>query len=278
MHPVVIYYVIGLHYKKESAMKTPQHGCSFGFIRFFHLGIVFLTVTLAGTAAYAQVSSSSDFNPRKPKAFAGGRIGFNIPKAGSDLYDMVTSELTLKKSDFRAAVFGGEFGIPVSSHFAVVAGFEYSSSRTKSESRHFVEDNGDPIEQTTQLSQFPITATLRYYPVKTGEFVGSFAWIPTRLNPYIGGGGGALGYSFNQSGRFVDKSNMNIFSTTLKSDDWTPTAHIAGGIDINLTPRIFVNGEARYSWASATLSNAFTGFDPIDLSGVRILGGIYFRF
>ena len=259
-------------------MKTPQNGCSFGFIRLFRLGIMFSTVVFAATTAHAQVSSSSDFSPRKPKVFVGGHIGFNVPKADSDIYDMVTSELTLEKSDFRAAGFGGTFGVPVSSHFAVVAGFEYSRSKTKSESRDYVENNGDPIEQTTQLSQFPFTATLRYYPGKTGEFVGSYAWIPTRLNPYIGAGGGVLGYSFSQSGRFVDKSTMNIFKDSFKSEGWTPTAHIAGGIDFNLTPRIFVNGEARYSWARADLSNDFTGFDPIELSGVRILGGIYFRF
>jgi opacity protein-like surface antigen len=259
-------------------MKTLQHGCSFGFIRFFCTGIMFFMVVLTTTAAHAQVISSSDFNPRKPKVFAGVQIGFSAPKAGSDVYDMMTRELTLKKSDFRAAAFGGGLGVPISSHFAIVAGFEYSRSRTKSEFRDYVEDNGDPIEQTTTLSQIPITATFRYYPGKTGEFVGSYAWIPTRLNPYIGGGGGALVYSLNQSGRFVDKSTMNIFSTTLKSEDWTPTIHIVGGIDVNLTTRIFVNGEVRYSWARANLSNAFTGFDPIDLSGVRTTGGIYFRF
>jgi len=239
---------------------------------------MFFVLVLAATSAHAQVSSSSDFNPRKPKAFAGGYIGFNVPKAGSDVFDMMTKELTLEKSDFRTAVFGGDFGFPVSTHFAIVAGFEYSRSKTKSESRGFVEDNGDPIEQTTRFSLYPITATLRYYPGKTGEFVGSYAWIPTRLNPYIGAGGGAVGYNIHQSGRFVDNSNMNIFSTTLNSDGWTSTAHIAGGIDINLTPRIFVNGEARYSWAHADLSTSFTGFDPIDLSAVRISGGIYFRF
>jgi len=259
-------------------MKASQDRCSFGFIRFFRLGVMFFSVVFASTPAHAQIYSSSDFNPRKPKAFAGGYIGLDVPKAGSDVYDMVTRELTLEKSDFRAALFGGDFGVPVSSHFAIVGSFEYSRSKTKSESRDYVEDNGDPIEQTTQLSRYPITATLRYYPGKTGEFAGSYAWIPTRLNPYIGGGGGALGYTLNQSGSFVDKSTMNIFRTSLKSDGWTPTIHITGGIDINLTPRIFVNGEARYSWARADLSKDFTGFDPIDLSGVRIRGGIYFRF
>ena len=259
--------------------QSPQHRRSLGFTRFLRLsGALFIVLAFANTVAYAQVRSSSDFNPSKPKVFVGGHIGLSIPKAESDIYDMVIRELTLEKSDFRAAAFGLDFGVPIASHFAIVAGFEYSRSTTRSESRGYVEDNGDPIEQTTQFDRYPITATLRYYPGKTGEFAGSYAWIPTRLNPYIGGGGGALYYDLHQYGRFVDTSTMNIFSTTLKSNGWTPTIHVAGGMDINLTPRIFVNGEFRYSRARADLSNSFTGFDPIDLSGVRILGGIYFRF
>ena len=259
-------------------MKIQQHWCSFGVSRFCSLGVLFFTVTFANTVAYAQVRSSSDFNPRKPKVFVGGHIGLSAPKAGSDVYDMMTRELTLEKSDFRAVAFGGDFGVPISSLFSVVAGFEYSRSTPKTESRDYIESNGDPIVQTTQFRLLPITMTFRYYPGKTGEYVGSYAWIPTRLNPYIGVGGGALGYNLRQSGRFVDKTSLNIFSMALKSNGWTPTMHVAGGMDINLTPRIFVNGEARYSWARADLSNDFTGFDPIDLSGIRILGGIYFRF
>jgi len=78
-------------------MKTLLHR----FIPFSRLGIMFLSVVLINTAAHAQVSSSSDFNPRKPKAFAGVNIGFNAPKADSDVYDIITSELTLEKSDCR---------------------------------------------------------------------------------------------------------------------------------------------------------------------------------
>jgi len=112
-----------------------------------------------------------------------------------------------------------------------------------------------------------------------GETAGSYAWIPTRFNPYVGGGIGVLHYSFSQSGRFVNSTSLIIFDATLKSDGFTNTEHIVGGIDINLSPRIFVNAEGRYSWASADLSqDDFPGFHPIDLAGVRLLGGIYFRF
>jgi hypothetical protein len=191
---------------------------------------------------------------------------------------MITRELTLQKSDFRAATFGGDLGIPIRSHFATILSFEYSRSTTNSESRDFVESNGDPIAQITRLTQVPITATLRYYPRKMGETAGSYAWMPTRLNPYLGAGVGILHYSVSQSGRFVDRQNLNIFDDSLKSEGFTDTEHLVGGIDISLTPRIFVNAEGRYSWASGGLSNDFTGFQPIDLSGFRLLGGIYFRF
>jgi hypothetical protein len=223
-------------------------------------------------------SSASGFSLHKPRIFFGGHIGFSMPRADSDLFGMVTRELTLNTSDFRAATFGGDFGVPFASHFAAVVSFDYSRSSTNSESRGFVESNGDPIVQTTRLSQVPVTATIRYYPMKMGESVGSYAWMPARLNPYIGGGVGVLHYNFSQSGRFVDTTNLNIFTTSLKSSGFAATEHIAGGIDISLSSLIFVNGEARYSWAKANLGKDYGGFHPIDLAGFRILGGMYFRF
>jgi opacity protein-like surface antigen len=227
---------------------------------------------------------------RKPLVFVGGHIGFFLPRAGTgsepgcearkdcDIYDMITRELTLSRGDFRSVAFGGDLGIPIGSHFAAVIGLEYSRSTTNSESRDYVEDNGDPIAQTTRMSQTPLTVTLRYYPRNMGESVGSYAWMPTRLNPYIGGGVGILHFAFAQYGRFVDKNSLSIFSEEFKSSGFTATEHLAGGMDVSLTPRMFVNGEARYSWANAKLSNDFTGFKPMDLAGFRLLGGLYFRF
>lgn len=226
----------------------------------------------------ASVSSASGFALGRPRVFLGGHLGLFAPRADSDLYDMITRELTLDKSDFRAAAVGGDFGIPFASHFAAVVSLGYSRSTSRSESRDFIESNGDPITQTTRLSQVPLTVTLRYYPRKLGETVGSFAWIPTRLNPYLGAGAGILHYDFSQYGRFVDRNTLDIFDADLKSSGLTDTEHVAAGMDISLTPRVFVNGEARYSWAGADLSGDFTGFQPIDLGGFRLLGGVYFRF
>ncbi|HSW40348.1 MAG TPA: hypothetical protein VLL97_12745 [Acidobacteriota bacterium] len=247
----------------------------FGFIPMITAVLVSL-VFLSSTAA--PLAAGEGFRINRPKVFLGAHIGLNAPRAGSDLFDMVTRELTLEKNDFRSAAFGFDFGVPVGSHFAAVISFNYSRATPQSESRDFVEESGDPISQTTRFSQMPITASLRYYPWKTGETVGSYAWIPTRVLPYVAGGAGFLHYHFSQKGSFVDRETLAIFSTELISKGYSPVIHTAAGVDVSLSPLVFINGELRYSWAKANLSQQFSGFQPIDLAGLRVIGGVYFRF
>lgn len=220
----------------------------------------------------------SGFRVDAPRIFLGGHMGLNMPRAGSDLFDMITRELTLSKSDFRSPSFGFDFGVPFHPHLATVFSLDYARSTPHSESRDFVEDNGDPITQVTRFSQMPVTVSLRYYPIKMGETAGSYAWVPTRLLPYIGGGIGFLRYSFSQTGSFVDRETLIIFEDDLRSHGIAWTHHVFGGADISLSPLVFLNGEVRYSWADAGLSADFKGFQPIDLAGLKIQGGIYFRF
>jgi hypothetical protein len=47
---------------------------------------------------------------------------------------------------------------------------------------------------------------------------------------------------------------------------------------VGLTPRWFLSVEARYLWSEADLEGDFVGFEPIDLSGLRIGAGIHFGF
>ncbi len=220
----------------------------------------------------------SGFHLGKPHVFIGGHAGMVFPRAGSDLFSMVTTQLTLEKSDFRSPAVGFDFGVPFQSRLAAVFSWEYARTSPGSESRNYVDSNGQPIRQTTTFTQMPITGTLRFYPRKMGEIVGSYAWVPARFLPYVGGGGGVVRYQFHQEGDFVDSNTLNIFSSAFESSGFAATAHLATGVDIALTWRIIANVEARYSWAHANLSSDFTGFQPIDLAGMRIIGGLCFRF
>lgn len=247
--------------------------------------LILFAIILAPLALHAGASDAeptqdrpSDFMIHKPGYFLGAHAGMNFPRAESDLFQMVTRELTLEKSDFRNPLIGFDLGVTLQDHFALVFSGEYGRKNKKSEFRDFVEDNGRPITQETNFRLFTATATLRYYPLKMGETVGSYAWIPRRVLPYLGGGGGFTHYTFSQTGDFVDMQTFDIFYASLKSNGSVPTLFAVSGVDFGLTPAVFINVEARYSFAKADLSRDFSGFDPIDLNNLRVSGGINIRF
>jgi opacity protein-like surface antigen len=250
----------------------------FAVIILFAIIMIPLPLRAGGSDAETAQDRPSDFMIRKPGYFLGVHSGMNFPRVDSDLFQMVTRELTLQKSDFRNALIGFDLGIALHEHFALVFSGEYGSSNENSEFRDFVEDNGRAITQRTIFRMVPLTATVRFYPIKTGETVGSYAWIPNPILPYVGGGGGFVHYRFHQFGDFIDMQTFDIFHASLKSSGWVPTLFVVSGVDFGLTPAVCINVEARYSFAKTDLSGDFSGFEPIDLNNLRVSGGINIRF
>jgi len=257
--------------------------------RFAVFPLVLLLSSLAIFFASPALAADPDDRPagfrfHAPRIFIGGHAGMNFPQADSDFYSFLTSNLTLQKSDFRGPFIGFDVGVPIHPHFALVGTFDYGRVSPQSEFRHFVEDNGNPITQTTRFSQISLIGTLRYYPWKMGETVGSYAWVPRRILPYVAGGAGMIHYNLTQFGDFVDSTTYNIFSATFESNDYGLIKHAAAGVDIGITSRVFANLEGRYSFANAGWPpnrwglTDFRGYRPLDLSGLKLIGGIYFRF
>lgn len=244
------------------------------------VAIILISLPLHAAESDAELAQErpSDFMIHKPGYFFGIHAGMNFPRAESDIFQMVTRELTLEKSDFRNPLIGFDLGITLQDHLILVFSGEYGRTTKVSEFRDFVEDNERPIAQETNFRLFTAAATIRYYPLKMGETVGSYAWIPKRILPYVGGGGGFVHYTFSQVGDFVDTNTLDIFYANLISSGWAAAPFVVSGIDIGLTPAVFINMEAGYSWAQADLSRDFGGFQPIDLSNLRVVGGINFRF
>ena len=85
-------------------------------------------------------------------------------------------------------------------------------------------------------------------------------------------------YRFEQQGDFVDFVDQSIFTALLRSSGWTPGAHVFSGVDIKVARQILLTAEARYQWASASMKDDFADFDSIDLTGLRITGGVQFIF
>jgi hypothetical protein len=124
----------------------------------------------------------------------------------------------------------------------------------------------------------PVTVSLSYSPGGRGRAIGNYAWIPNRYALNFGAGAGATFYELEQAGDFVDFTDLSIFTDHFTSSGWAPTVHLFTGADLKLTPRLLLNLEARYAWADDELDGDFVGFDPIDLSGLRVTTGLRVLF
>ena len=90
----------------------------------------------------------------------------------------------------------------------------------------------------------------------------------------MGAGGGALWYRVQQTGDFVDFQDFSIFTDQLESSGWAPAAYVSGGSDVQLHRHLFITIDARYLWAAKELEQPWTGFDKLDLAGLRFSTGL----
>lgn len=201
-----------------------------------------------------------------------------LARAGSDWYDFVTRQLTLDDSDFNSAGVGVDVGIVITPRLEAIVGFDFSQSTTPSEYRDFVDSNRLPIEQRTRLRQIGLSGALKVALARRGREVGRFAWVPSRVVPYAGAGGGILWYNVLQSGDFVDFVDRSIFTDAFLARGATPSVHVFGGVDVRVARRLFVTFDGRYLWAAGDLGREWIDFDPIDLGGTRLSAGLNLVF
>lgn len=244
-------------------------------------GLVLGALVVLGAAvprpAQAQ-GSGHGFLFQQPVGSITVRGGYAHASATGDLFDFVTNTLTLGRSSFSSPTGQVDLAFRIAPRVDVDLGAGIARSSSPSEYRELVDQNNAPIQQTTSFERIPLTAGLRLYLTPAGRSVGHFAWVPARFAPYVGVGGGMMGYEFRQSGDFVDPSTNNVFSSDLKSSGWTPVAQGLAGLDYTLSPRLALTGEAKYLWAKDRPNDGFSTFDRIDLSGFTTTIGLKVRF
>ena len=243
-----------------------------------HCSAASLALCLALCATPAAAQPSPDFLFGKPAGTIGVRGGWVFARANSDLFTFVQDRLTVDRKDFNAPAIGLEVDLAVTPRASAVVGFDFSKASKPSEYRHFVDNRRLPIAQTTSLREMNISGGLKIALTPRGREISSRAWVPSAVTPYVGGGGGVLLYQFLQYGDFIDVADLSVFPDTFRSEGWAPSAHVFGGVDVKLWKRLYARGEGRYLWSKATLDRDFSGFDPIDLAGFNVSGGVYYMF
>lgn len=251
--------------------------------RFSVLGAAAVSAAVAGTLALAapaaRAQSSGDgFLFHRPAATLTVRGGYDRALAGSDVFRDFTSRLTLDRGNFAAPSVGADLAVSVTDRFDLVFSSAFARRSSDSEYRKFVGTDDLPITQRTTFARVPVTAMARYYLVPRGSQIGNFAWVPARYAPFVGVGAGSTWYRLQQEGEFLNEQTLRVFNGNVQSSGWATTGVGSAGVDVSLSPRFLVTGEARYQFARAPLSDDFRGFAPADLSSVSLTAGVAVRF
>jgi hypothetical protein len=238
-----------------------------------------LAMMLVAALPHPALAQSPDFLFGTPRGTFGIQTGWLFARADSQIFEDIQEQFTIERKDFNAPALGFDLDLTVTPRTSAVIGFEFSRASKKSEYRDFVDNDRLPINQTTRLRQMNLTGSIKFAVTPRGREISSHAWIPSAVTPYVGAGGGALHYEFVQEGDFINFRNFDVLPDTLGSRGWTPSGHVFGGVDIKASKRVYLNGEARYVWSHADLDPlVFRDFDPIDLTGMKLTGGIRFMF
>jgi len=225
----------------------------------------------------AGLQAQQGFRFRQPQAQLSLRVGPSLPRVSGALFNDMRDRLTLDTGDFMAEGVSTEVMFLAAPTVAVGGAFQWAQSSALSEFRDFVWENNDPIQQTTKLSRAALSMLVRLYPLGTGESLATYAWVPRRFSPYVGGGAGVLWYRLRQYGDFVDATTYDIFSSRYTSKGSTLAGQVLAGADYWITPVIAITAEGRYTIASTQPGGDFN-YGNIDLSGLQLTAGLSFRF
>lgn len=234
---------------------------------------------LAPLAVHAQPLSGDGFLFNRPTGSLTLSGGYAQPNASTDVFTHARRNLTLGRGDFGAFSLGAVVGLRFAEQFSLQFSTSIAQRTAGSEMRDYVDQDNKPIQQTTTLKRAPFMVGLRYDLMKPGRHIGRLAYVPSRVTPYVAGGGGAMWYRFVQEGAFVDENSLDVFNDKLESSAVTGAAYGALGMDFTLRPNLALTTEARYDYAKASLnSRSFSNFNGIDLSGPSATIGLTFRY
>jgi len=236
-----------------------------------------LAVTLAAPlGVHAQGGPGFLFN--RPKVSLGIRTGYALPRLSGHIFQFSRQEFTLNRFDFDAPYLGGEFAFRVAEQWDVAISAGWSESHGQSEYRYWVDLDNLPIEQETTFQNTSFSVGVRYYFTERGRSIGRFAWVPSRLTPFVGGGVGVASYEFKQAGDFVDFQTLDVFTDELVSDGSGAAVWGGAGADLSIGKQFYLTGEARYTLAGGEMSGPYSAYDWIDLSGLQVTAGISVRW
>lgn len=235
---------------------------------------------LAAAPADAQVVRVSSADARNTINFHLGY--FTLPGAEDrvdddaivpNLIDLARREdlENLRIGDFNNVTFGGEWLYGVTDYLEVGASLGFYRKTVETVFARETHEDGSDIAQDLKFKVIPITATVRFLPLRRGA----------AIEPYVGAGLGIFNWRYTEIGEFIDDDGF-IFSNVDDPFDKDGTAVgpvILGGVRAPVGDAWTIGGEIRWQKAEGDglFEEGFLG-DKIDLGGVTYGVTFGFRF
>jgi len=193
-------------------------------------------------------------------------VGQFRPNANSDIWDVNFENLILSKKNFNNTIYYFEWE-NVRWKSGLFFGFGSYLTRVNTEYRDFVYWDGSPIEQRVTFKEIPFQLGWRFYP------------IPVRrkgLLPFIGAGVEYVSWEWRQDGDFIDFSDpdLPIYPGDYKRTSGNFGVFLNGGLLLKFDRKYAIRLSVIYHVAKGSLEPIFLDFEPIDLSGLMLMGGI----
>jgi len=224
------------------------------------------------------------------------KVGYFIPKANSDLWEIEFENMDFTKSSFQNTNFGFGYEYFLSREISIVlnissynknkpgAYLDYVGENIESYDYAFDYGEGYAITHTFSVSITPIQASLKLTPMGR----------KAKIIPYVGGGVGVYMWNVRLYGDMIDFDdpwidedwNVEIYPIdyydTREENRFSIGYHVFGGIMIPVANRISLEAEFKYNFSKGTLGKdpdwGFQGFEPFDLGGYHISIGLNYWF
>jgi len=232
------------------------------------------------------------------------RVGYFIPRADSDLWEIEFENMDFTKTDFQASSFCFSYEYFFTSYSSIIIGVEsykkqkmgyytdyigytfYGGSYAYPNEYEGLYDEKFIPSHVFSVSSTPIMLSLKILPMGRAQ----------KVIPYIGAGGALYLWSVQLEGDMVDFSEEYYdtvdgqiiepvyrvyYTETWDRGRFTFGAHVFGGVMVPIANRISLEGEFKYNIVEGRFkedSHGFQGFEPIDLGGYQISIGLNYWF
>ena len=224
------------------------------------------------------------------------KVGYFIPRAESDLWQIEFENMDFKKSDFMGSNFGFSYEYFLTRELSLALSIDgytrkkvglyndYIKETVGGQDYAFDYGEGYGISHVFDVSITPIQVSLKIAPLgRKGSFI-----------PYVGGGVGIYLWNVRIQGDMIDFSDpVEFYDTSLdeyvigypvyitdarEENKIKLGYHALGGVMFPIANRISIEGEFKYNFLKGNFSESFLGFEAFDLSGYQISIGLNYWF